>query len=169
MYWIIVLILILCGQITHIISFTLASGLPLFYRTAGDSFQAVLKVCNWCILKKTAKVTCKDILVQSIWKCHEETCFLFEVIKNILYLIFFHFCFPSSLPSLKSNQSLSFLCKMPSDLQVENLVYELSTVLLHPIHCVSRHTQNLFFSCSFSSVLFKLQYCLKFFKKTQLL
>lgn len=80
-----------------------------------------------------------------------------------------NFCFPPSLPSMKSNQSLSFLCELPTDLQAENIVYELSTVLLYPIHVVSRHTEKLFFSCFFSSALFKLQFCLKLFQKMQLL
>lgn len=166
MYWVTVLIPVTCGQITHIISFILVSGLLLFWRTAGDILEPLFKVCNLCILRKTAKITCKDTLVKSIWKCHEETCFLFCGDQEHIVCNFFSAsASPPSSPSMKSNKLLSFLCTLPRDLRVENIAYELSRVLLYPIHVVSRHTEKLFFSCSFSSALFKLQFCLKFFSK----
>lgn len=72
MYWI--MALIPCGQIILTISFTVASGLPLFCWTGGDS------VCNWYVLRKTAKITCKDTLVQSIWKWRDLLFFFFVLI-----------------------------------------------------------------------------------------
>lgn len=80
MYWI--MAPIPCGQIILTISFTVASGLPLFCWTGGDS------VCNWYVLRKTAKITCKDTLVQSIWKWRDLLFFFCADLVYTLYVIF---------------------------------------------------------------------------------